>query len=146
MGRTVPSPAWASNVCFNSCWIKLFVSLSLSSLFVWRNRTKIVDFMCRHHDPFFQYIKRNLGEYLWKHASAQIMGFRCEGLGSCNLAANNYRHLLSLDRKVAVLQAANSSGWDKLKWGKNLLEKYLSVPLDDWFVCSDSSLKSVPGC
>ena len=32
MERTVPSPAWASNVYFNSCWTNLFVSLSLRCL------------------------------------------------------------------------------------------------------------------
>ena len=68
MGRTVQSTAWASNVCFNWRWTKLFVSLSLYSLFLWRIRTqKIVDFTCRHHDPFFQYIERNLGECLWEN-------------------------------------------------------------------------------
>ena len=50
---------------FNWRWTNL--SLSFSSLFVWRIRTKIVDFTCQHHDPFFQYIKQNLGEYLWEN-------------------------------------------------------------------------------
>ena len=128
MERTVPSPAWASNVCFNSSWTKLFVSLSLSSLFVSKNSHKD----CGFYVPtplFFLSIHRakSRGIPLREHASAQIMEFRCEGLGSCNFAANNYRHLLSLHREVAVLQAANSSAWSKLKWGKDLLKKSLSA-------------------
>ena len=61
---------------------------------------------------------KSWGMPLRKHASAQVMGFRCGGLGSCSLAANNFDHLHSLHRdylKLAVLQTAVSSGW---KWKK----------------------------
>ena len=74
--------------------------------------TQIVDFVCQHHEPFSQYNGQNLGEYLrQKHASAQVMGFRCGGLSGSNLAANNNDHLHSLRqdyRKVAVVQSAFS--------------------------------------
>ena len=67
--------------------------------------TQTVDFTCRHHKPFSQYTGQNLEEYLrQKHASAQVMGFRC---GS-NLATKNNDHLHSLRQdyqKVAVLQS-----------------------------------------
>ena len=78
------------------------------------------------------------GTPLRKHASAQIMGFRCEGLGSCNLAANNYRHLHSLHREVAVLHAENSSAWNKLKWEKiylrNLRQQFERLIRVLWFL------------
>ena len=83
---------------------------------------------------------------LRKHASAQIMRFRCEGLAAATLLQQATDHLYSVRWDVTVLQATNSSGWNKLKWGKDLPEKIFVSALNNWFVCSDSSLKFAPGC
>ena len=66
-GENRPIPSMSKQCLFLSRWTNVFVSLSLSSLFVWRIRTKIVDFMCRHRDPFFQHTEQNLGEDLWEN-------------------------------------------------------------------------------
>ena len=56
----IPAEQFFSSLCLPN-------TLSLSSLFVWKICTKIVDFMCRYHKPFSRYIGRNLGEYLWEN-------------------------------------------------------------------------------
>ena len=125
MGRTVPSPTWASNICFNWRW----TTVCVSSLFVWNICTKVVDFMLTSQSFLSIHKVKSWGIPLRKHTSAQIMGFRCEGLSSCNFAANNccYLHSLHQDCQVAVLQTAVSSDWNKLKRGKDLRDKSLSA-------------------
>ena len=145
MEKTIPSRAWASNVCFNSRWTNLFVSLSLSLLFIWRIRTKIVDFMCRHHYPFFQCTEGSLGELLW----GNTLQLRSWGSGVKVSAA------ATLLQTTIVIYTACTERW--LSYmpripvpGTNLSEKRSTWEifvsnLNDWFVCSDSSLKCVSG-
>ena len=73
MKRTVPSPARASNVCFNSRWtIFLSPSRSLHCLFeefAQKSWILCVDatIFLSFFFFFFPYIQRNLGEYLWEN-------------------------------------------------------------------------------
>ena len=43
------------------------IPLSRSPLIIWRFCTKLMDFICRHHQPFSRYIRLNLREYLWEN-------------------------------------------------------------------------------
>ena len=112
MERTLPFPAWASSVYSNSRWTNLSPFLSLSLFIVlFESFAQNSWILSADTTKLFSRYKRakSRGIPLRKHASAQVMEFRYGSLGSCNLAANNYRHWHSLHRvyqKVAVLQAS----------------------------------------
>lgn len=116
MEITLPSQAWARNKKN---------SPSIPPLTVWRFCTKIIYFMCQHHKPLSWYIGWNLRQNLWEN----ILQLRSRGSDAEVAAAATLLHLHRLHwdyQKVAVLQAADFSGWHKLIWEKDLLEKALS--------------------
>ena len=142
MERTLPSPAWASNVYFNSHWTN---SLSLSSLFVRRFCTKIMDFMCQHHEPFSRYIGRNFGKYLWENTlQLRSWGSDVEVSAAATLLQTTiviYTALTEtirrwLSYKPLFPVAGTTKARKRFTW-----EIFVST----LNVCADSSLKSVPG-
>ena len=74
LSHTVPNIRWREPshpqheqaMCIFICAEQISLSLSPppSPLFVWRIHTENMDFLCRYHKPFSQYI----GEYLWENA------------------------------------------------------------------------------
>ena len=132
MERTLPSPTSANNVYFKSRWTEFSLSLSLCLCYLFKGVAQKSWILCAQTTSLFLGTLDEIsGNTLRKHTSAEVMGFRCGGLGRlCNLAANNYRHSHNLHQdyqKVAVLQTVVSSGWNKLKWEKDLPEKSLSA-------------------
>ena len=134
----------------------------LTSWFVWRIRTKIVEFMCRQHDPFFQYIERNLGEYLWENTlQLRSWGSAVEVSAAatllqttiviCTACTETIRRWLYYKPLFPVTGKNNNNNKQQqqqqnLNWGKDLLEKSLSAL---WTIDSCALtclLKSVPGC
>ena len=135
MEGTIPSPAWASHVYFHLRRTDFSLALpSPLSIVCLKNSHRKHGFFVPIPQAFLS-VHRRIP--LRKRTSAQDMGFRCEGLGSCNIAANNYSHLHSLHpdcQKLIILQITVSNCCDKLHWGKDQLEKSWSAlwMIDSW--------------